>query len=150
MIFNCVFVTFLCVSWVRCNWIVAIPDLCRLSYFLQFYIFYIIDKINSQNLDPESFFQSGSNFNYLFRIDEGREDQNITLSGQSLARQQIAIKMGFRWQADGGPTLNAGLVALYIYRVYGPVLLRKPNFFFTFGRGVGSPVPLLDPRMYKI
>ena len=35
--------------------------------------------------------------------------------------------MAFRWLADGGPTLNAALVALWwFYRGSGPVLQRNP------------------------
>ena len=59
------------------------------------------------------FCQSGSNFdNVFFLVDEGREDPNTTISGPSLARQRNAIYMAFRWQADDGPTFNAGLVSL--------------------------------------
>ena len=47
----------------------------------------------------------------LFLVDEGREDPNITISGPSSARQRNPIGMAFRWRADDGPTLNAGLVA---------------------------------------
>ena len=45
---------------------------------------------------------------FLF-FDEGKKDSNITISGPSMARQRNAIQMAFRWRADGGPTLNAGL-----------------------------------------
>ena len=62
------------------------------------------------------FFQRGSNV-FLFLVDEGREGPNTTLRGPSMA---------FRWRADGGPTLNAGLVALWFFRGSGPVLLRNP------------------------
>ena len=41
-----------------------------------------------------------------------REDRNATKSGPSSVRQQNAIEMAFRWRADNGPPLNAGLVAL--------------------------------------
>ena len=59
------------------------------------------------------FFQKGSTFDkFFFVIDEGIEDQNITINRPSSARQRNAIKMAFRWRADDGPTLNAGLVAL--------------------------------------
>ena len=34
--------------------------------------------------------------------------------------------MAVRWWADDGPTLNAGLVALFYLRVSGPVLLITP------------------------
>ena len=64
------------------------------------------------------FCQRGSNFDNVFLfflhvIDEGREDPITTISGLSSARQRNAIKMAFHWRADDGPTLNAGLVALY-------------------------------------
>ena len=52
--------------------------------------------------------QRGSKFdNVFFQFDEGRKDTNTTISGPSSARQRT-----FRWQADDGTTLNAGLVAL--------------------------------------
>ena len=44
-----------------------------------------------------------------FTVDE---DPNTTISGQSSAHQQNAIKMAIGWLAYDGPTLNAGLVAL--------------------------------------
>ena len=51
--------------------------------------------------------------------------------------------MAFRWRADDGPTLNAGLVALWYFRGSGPVLLRNPIFlWFSRGAEVGPPVPL--------
>ena len=70
-------------------------------------------------------------------------DLNTTISGPSTARHRT-----FRWQADGGPTLNAGLVALWFYRGSGPVLLRNPIFLYLFrGGGVRTPCPPLDPHM---
>ena len=45
--------------------------------------------------------QGRSSFD-IFLVDEGREDQNTSIGGPSSA---------FRWQADNGPRLNAGLVA---------------------------------------
>ena len=64
-------------------------------------------------------------------VDEGREDPNTTISGPSLARQR-----GVRWRADGGPTLNAGLVALWFYRGSGPVsIAKKPYIFVIFFQG---------------
>ena len=75
-------------------------------------------------------------------------DPNITINGTSSACQRNAISMAFRWRADGGPTLNAGLVALWFYRGSGPVLLRKPLILIFFrGGGSGPPVPPLDPPM---
>ena len=53
----------------------------------------------------------GSNFDNVFLVEEGREDPNITKSGPSSACQRNAISMAFRWQADDGPPLYAGLVA---------------------------------------
>ena len=51
----------------------------------------------------------------------------------------------FRWHADDGPTLNAGLVA-EIFQ--GTCIARKPNIFVIFqGGGSGLPVPPLDPHM---
>ena len=64
------------------------------------------------------FCQKGSNFDkgfflfLFFKYDEGSRDPNTTISGPSTARQRNAIYMAFRWRADDGPTLNAGLVAL--------------------------------------
>ena len=43
---------------------------------------------------------------------EERDDPNTILSGPSSARQRNAIYMAFRWRANDGPTLNAGLVDL--------------------------------------
>ena len=54
------------------------------------------------------FFQSGSNFDYVFfLVDDGREDPNTTISG---------------------PSSNAGLVVLWLYSGSGPVLLRNSIF----------------------
>ena len=65
--------------------------------------------------DPESFFRGGptlTTFFYIFLVDEGRKHPNTTIRGHPSARQQNAIQMAFCWRANGGPTLNAGLVAL--------------------------------------
>ena len=59
------------------------------------------------------FCHRGSNFDKgFFLVDEGREDQNTTISGLSLTRQRNTILMVFRWHADNDPTLNAGLEVL--------------------------------------
>ena len=47
--------------------------------------------------------------------------------------------MAFRWRADDGPTLNAGLMAAF-YRGSGPVLLENP-IFLRFFRGGPDPLP---------
>ena len=48
--------------------------------------------------------------------------------------------MAFLWRVDNGPKLNAGLVALCIFRRSGPVMLRNPKFL-CFSRGVHTPCP---------
>ena len=52
--------------------------------------------------------------------------------------------MAFLWRADDGPTLNAGLVALWFLRGPGPVLLRNPIFlWFNREGGIRIPCPHL-------
>ena len=66
------------------------------------------------------FCHMGSNsYNVFFNVFKGREDPNTTRRGPFSARQRNAIEMAFRWRADGGPILNAGLVAIIILRVSG-------------------------------
>ena len=55
--------------------------------------------------------------------------------------------MAFPWRANGGSTLNAGLVALWFYMGSGPVLLGNPIFFVIFQGGPDLLSPPLDPRM---
>ena len=57
--------------------------------------------------------------------------------------------MVFRWQADSGPTLNAGLVALWFYMGSGPVLLRNPTFLLFFRGGSDPLSPPLDPCIQR-
>ena len=75
----------------------------------------------------------------VFLVDEGRDGPNTIISGPSSARQ------AFRWRADDGPTLNAGLVAVLFM---GPILLfcQETLYFGDFSRGRGS-LPPLDPPM---
>ena len=56
--------------------------------------------------------------------------------------------MAFRWRADDGPTLNAGLV----FQGLRTSLAKKPYIFVIFQRGPTPcpPPPLLDPRMNKL
>ena len=61
--------------------------------------------------DPESFVRVGPNL-IIVLVYEGIEGPNTAINVPSLARQRNAIQMAFRWKADGGPILNAGLVAL--------------------------------------
>ena len=59
------------------------------------------------------FYQRGSKFDFFCLVDGGIEEgPNTAINGSSSARKRNAIEMAFRWRADDGPTLNAGLVAL--------------------------------------
>ena len=50
--------------------------------------------------------------------------------------------MAFRWRADDGPALNAGLVTLWFFRGSRPILLENPILFCDFqGRGLPDPCP---------
>ena len=49
--------------------------------------------------------------------------------------------MAFRWRADDGPTLNAGLVAA-IFQGIRTCIAREPYIFVIF-RGVRTPSPPL-------
>ena len=40
--------------------------------------------------------------------------------------------MAFRWQEDGGPTLDAGLVALRFYQGIRTSIAEKPYSFVIF------------------
>ena len=40
----------------------------------------------------------------------------------------MAIEMAFRWRADDGQNLHAGLVALSLFRGSGQVIIRNPIF----------------------
>ena len=61
-----------------------------------------------------------------FLVDEWRKDPNTTQSRQDIivppAKRHL---MTFRWRADDGPALNAGLVASRFAKNTGPVLLRS-------------------------
>ena len=50
------------------------------------------------------------------------------------------FKMAFRWRADDGPALNAGLPALWLFSVSRPVLLRNSIFLVIF-QGVRTLYP---------
>ena len=51
----------------------------------------------------------------------------------------------FRWRADSGPTLNAGLVALRFFQGIQTSIVKKPYKFEIVqgGGGVQTPFPLL-------
>ena len=59
--------------------------------------------------DPESIVRGGPTLTGFFRGVFKVDDLNTTISGPSLARQQNAIKMAFRWRAYDDPTLKSGL-----------------------------------------
>ena len=53
--------------------------------------------------------------------------------------------MAFHWCADDGRTWDAGLVAMWIFRGSGPVLLRNPILCDFSGGGVQTHCPPLPP-----
>ena len=61
-----------------------------------------------------------------------RKDPITTLSKPLSARQQNGIKMAFRWQADDGQTLNAGLVALWFSRAIRTSIAKESYSFAIF------------------
>ena len=91
--------------------------------------------------DPESSVRGGRNLiTFYFLVDGiwGIEDPKIDINGPSSARQRNAIEMAYRWRADDGPTLDAGFVALWLFRGSGPVLQRNPIFLWFFRGGGGA------------
>ena len=89
------------------------------------FLVYRKDKSNFSMRGSRIVCQRGSNFDiffvlffffFFFFVDEVTEDPNTTISGPSSALQRNAIYMAFRWRANVGPTLNAGLVDLWYYR----------------------------------
>ena len=66
-------------------------------------------ETHALNTDSESLVRGGPTLTTIILVDEGREKAKIRPSS---ARQRNSIKMAFRWRANGGPSLNAGLVAL--------------------------------------
>ena len=61
--------------------------------------------------------------------------------------------MAFRWRADAGTTLNAGLVALWVFfQRIRTSIARKPYIFVFFqgSGGVLTPFPPLDPPITSL
>ena len=58
--------------------------------------------------------------------------------------------MAFRWRADHGLSLNAGLVALWFFRGSEPVLLGNHIFLWFSGGGGGGVRTHLDPCMTNV
>ena len=77
----------------------------------------------------------------------GIEDPNIPINGPPLVRQQNAIEMAFRWRADAGPTLNAGLVALWFFQGILTSIAKNPYILWFFKGGPDPLSPSLDPRL---
>ena len=50
--------------------------------------------------------------------------------------------MAFRWLADGGPTLNAGLVALWFLQGIRTSIAKEPYIFVIFQGGLDYVSPL--------
>ena len=100
--------------------------------------------------DPESFARGVQLWQGFFRVvlsffRWGERIQNSTKSGPPPARHRNAIEMAFHYRADDGPTLNAGLVALWVVRESGPVLLRNPIFLWFFFQGGGGGQDSMSP-----
>ena len=76
---------------------------------------------------PESFARGGPTLK-TFLVEEGTEDPNTTKSGPLSACQQNAILMVFRWRANDGPTLNAGLIDVILQRIRTRIA-KKPYIF---------------------
>ena len=83
-------------------------------------------------MDPESFVRGDPTLTKFFLVDEGREDLSTTI----------------RWRADGGPTLNAGLVAV-LFQGIKTCIARKHYIFVIFqgGSRPPAPPPPSDPHM---
>ena len=85
--------------------------------------------------DPESFVRGGpSFFFFFFLVDEGRGSKYH----YKRFHHWSTSEMSFRCFA--GLPCNAGLVAWWLIRVSGPVLLRKPTFLLFF-RGAQTHCP---------
>ena len=71
-------------------------------------------KMETDMHRSRKFCQRGSIFDNvcLFFLVDGRiENPQNAINGPSSAHQQNAIEMAFCWRADGGPTLNTGILA---------------------------------------
>ena len=79
--------------------------------------------------------ERGSNFDFFFLVDEGRGIQ-IPLK---VSHHRPASEMAFRWPADDGPTLNAGLVVC-CFQGFQTSIAKKPYIFVIF-QGGPDPCP---------
>ena len=70
------------------------------------------------------FCQRGSNSDGFFLVVEGRVDPKYHSKRAIISPPAKPHLMVFRWRGDDGPTLNTGLVILWFFRGFGPVLLE--------------------------
>ena len=82
------------------------------------------------------FCQRGFNFNVFFYFDEGRKDQNTTISGLSSTRQRNTISMACRWW----PNIKCWLSSFLIFKRIRTSIHKKPYSFVIF-QGVRIPCP---------
>ena len=75
---------------------------------IQSYSFYHLCMRGSRLLKALS---EASKFDNVFLVDEGKEDPNTAINRHHRPASETPL-LAFRWRADDGPTLNAGLVAL--------------------------------------
>ena len=81
---------------------------------------------------------------YLYcSVNEGEKIQLqcSTKSGPSSALQSNVISMAFRPRTHDGPTLNAGLVALWFFMRSEPVLIKRHCIFVLLSRVSGPHAP---------
>ena len=76
--------------------------------------------------DPESFVRGGVGQRFFKLMREGGSKYNYEWA--IIGPPEKRDSMAFRWRADDGPTLNAGLVALRFFGGYGPLLLEDHIF----------------------
>ena len=81
------------------------------------------------------------NSDNVFLLMRGERVPNTTKSGPSFACQQNAMSIAFRWQADGGQTLNAGLVAVLFQGIRTSIAKEPCSFAIYPGEGVRTPCP---------
>ena len=95
-------------------------------------------------LGSRKFSQRGSkfdNFFFVFLVDEGIEDPNITINGPSTAASKTPLK----WRFAGGLMMTNSecwLGSFVIFQVFQASFAKKPYIFVIFQGGGGGPEPL--------
>ena len=114
------------------HWIVSVLKQAAAIYrYMVIWLLCLVTLTYSYSIcaDPERFVKEGQTltpffllviFFYLKRGSKYQYKQAI------IGPQQNAV---FRWSAPDSPTLNTGLVGLWFFRRFAPVLLRNPVFF---------------------